>query len=232
MQASTVYTGDMSSKKKSILPRWKKLLVAGLAAATVGGGALAAGNLPYFKGEKVVEVVDGDTFFIANHQRVRLYGTNAPERDRCMSIDAKQALSSLILGKYVQIREPVADRYGRIMALVYQDKQFINEIMLRSGLSQYEGAGQSQRPILYNADIYARTHKLGIYSTKCTQTEPPNATCTIKGNVDTTTDRKVYFLSFCQHYPAVIVHKFEGDDWFCTESEAKKAGFTKSDTCK
>jgi endonuclease YncB( thermonuclease family) len=221
----------MKRIKKRTIPRWKKLLAAALAAAAISGGAIA-GNLPYFQGEKVIEVIDGDTFFITNHQRIRLYGVNAPELSYCMGNDAKKALSSLILGKRIFIRTPVADRYGRIMALVYQKKTLINEVMLRSGMAQYDGAGKSGREQLYRADIYARNNKIGIYSSTCTQTNPPNPSCTIKGNVDITTDRKNYFLPKCAYYPAVIIHKFEGDDWFCTEAEAKKAGFVKSNTCK
>jgi endonuclease YncB( thermonuclease family) len=207
-------------------------LVAALAAGTIGGGALAAGNLPYFKGEKVVEIIDGDTFFIENHQRIRLFGINAPELSYCMGKDAKQALSSLILGKRVRLRNPVADRYGRIMALVYQDGTFVNDVMLRSGLAQYDGAGLTERKQLYQADIYARKNKIGIYSSICTKTEPPTPTCSIKGNMNTTTDHKDYFLPECGFYSAVIMYTFEGDAWFCTEAEARAGGFTKSETCR
>lgn len=208
------------------------MLVAALGTVAIGGGALAAGNLPYFKGEKVVEIIDGDTFFIENHQRIRLFGINAPELSYCMGKDAKHALSSLILGKRVHLRNPVSDRYGRIMALVYQDRTFVNDVMLRSGLAQYDGAGLREREQLYQADIYARNNKIGIYSSICTKTEPPNPACTIKGNVNTTTDHKDYFLPECGFYSAVIIYTFEGDDWFCTEAEAREAGFVKSETCK
>ncbi len=220
------------AKKKRTIPRWKKLLVAALAAGTIGGGAIAASNINYFRGEKVVEIIDGDTFFIENHQRIRLFGINAPELSYCMGKDAKQALSSLILGKRVHIRNPVSDRYGRIMALVYQDRTFVNDVMLRSGLAQYDGAGLREREQLYQANMYARNNKIGIYSSICTKTEPPNPSCLIKGNVNTTTDHKDYFLPECGFYSAVIMYTFEGDDWFCTEAEAQKAGFTKSKTCK
>jgi endonuclease YncB( thermonuclease family) len=227
--SSRIYTEYM--RKKSTVTRWKKLLVAALAAGTIGGGVLAVSNINFIRGEKVVDVIDGDTFFIENHQRIRLSGVNAPELGLCMASDAKNALSSLILGKRVHLRSPVSDRYGRIMALVYHDKTFVNELMLRSGLSQYDGAGKNQREHLYQADIYARTNKIGIYSEACTQTASPNPTCLIKGNVNTSTNHKDYFLPSCGFYSAVIVYTFEGDAWFCTEAEAKKAGFTKSDTC-
>lgn len=222
----------MASKKKHTVPRWKKLLVAGLAAATVGGGALATGNLPYLKGEKVIEVVDGDTFIIENKQPIRLYGINAPDLKNCMGNDSKRALSTLILGKRVQLREPVTDRgTRRVMALVYQNGTLINEVMIRAGLAQYYGEGQSQAERMKNANVYARGNNIGIYSPRCYQTEPPNPNCAIKGNFNDYSDKKEYFTPACDHYGQVIILKYQGDDWFCTEAEARKAGFTKSDTC-
>lgn len=221
------------AKKKRAVPRWKKLLVAALAAGTIGGGAIAAGNLPYFKGEKVVSVYDGDTFQIENKQLVRLLGVYAPELGLCMASDAKNALSSLILGKRVQLREPLVDkRYGRVIALVYHSGVLVNNVMLRAGLGVYKYARSSQQEILYTSDMYARSHNIGIFGPTCTQPEPPNLSCTIKGNVNTTTNQKEYYLPSCGHYGNVLIYKFEGDDWFCTEAEARVAGFTKSDTCK
>lgn len=220
----------MARKKKS-MPRWRKLLIAGLAAATIGGGALAAGNLPYFKGEKVIRVLDGDTFLIESYQPIRLYGTDAPEMGNCMSEDAKNALTKLILGKRVQIREPISDPNRRIMALVYSGNILVNEVMIRSGFSQYIGQGQSQISRLRAASDYARSNHIGIYSPTCYQTEPPNPKCAIKGNVDTTLHKKIYYTPDCPYNSKVIIMKNQGDEWFCTENEAKNAGFIKSDTC-
>lgn len=222
----------MKRKKKSTIPRWKKLLVAALAAGTIGGGALAAGNLPYFKGEKVIRVLDGDTFLIESLQSIRLYGINAPELGNCMGGDAKQALSTLILGKRVQLREPVSDPNRRIMALVYQNGTLVNEVMIRAGLAAYTGQGQSQQERMKSANEYARNTHIGIYSPICYQVKPPDPDCVIKGNVDIYNNTKIYYTPACKYYSPVIVEKYRGDDWFCTEAEAKKAGFTKSDTCK
>ncbi len=223
----------MRRKKKRTIPRWKKLLVAALGAATIGGGALAAGNLPYFKGEKVIEVVDGDTFIIENHQPIRLYGINAPDITYCYGKEAKQALSTLILGKRVQLREPEVDRYGRrVMSLVYENGVLINEVMVRAGFGEYGNEGGSQKTRMDAANTYARENHVGIYSSECSQADPPNPSCTIKGNNDTNQREKIYFLPQCWGYGRVLILKFQGDEWFCTEAEARAAGFTKSETCK
>jgi endonuclease YncB( thermonuclease family) len=232
----------MARKKKRTIPRWtrrsgtarwKKLLVAALAAGTIGGGALAAGNLPYFKGEKVIEVVDGDTFIIENKQPIRLYGINAPDIHYCFGKEAQQALSSLILGKRVQLREPEVDRFGRrVMSLVYVNGVLVNEVMIRAGFAEYENEGGSQGARMDEANTYARENHIGIYSPECYRPEPPHPSCTIKGNFDKTKYKKIYFTPQCGGYPQVFILKYQGDDWFCTEAEAKRAGFVQSETCK
>jgi len=222
----------MAKKKKKSIPRWKRLLVAALAAGTIGGGALAAGNINYFRGEKVIAVYDGDTFIIENRQLIRLYGLDAPELPNCMGQDAKQALTSLILGKRVQIREPVADGSRRVMALVYEGGILINEVMIRAGLAEYKYSRQSQAKRLYSANEYARDNNIGIYSPACIQDKPSDPACVIKGNFDTYKHSKLYVDPSCDHYGQVIIQKHQGDAWFCTEAEARKAGFVKSEACK
>ncbi|MHA1401439.1 MAG: sunset domain-containing protein, partial [Candidatus Heimdallarchaeaceae archaeon] len=36
----------------------------------------------------------------------------------------------------------------------------------------------------------------------------------------------------CKFYVASVVEKYRGEEWFCTEAEAKKAGYVKSKSCK
>jgi endonuclease YncB( thermonuclease family) len=223
----------MTKKKKQGLPRWKKLLVVALGAATIGGGTLAVNNINYIRGEKVIEVVDGDTFRIENGQPIRLAGINAPEINNCMGKDAKNALSSLILNKRVHLREPEVDHYGtRVMSLVYLNGTLINETMVRAGLAEYDNWAGSQKSRMDDANIYARENKIGIFGPECYRPDPPNSQCTIKGNFDTTRYKKIYYLPHCNGYYQTFILTYQGDSWFCTEAEAKKAGFTKSDTCK
>ena len=71
--------------------RLKKLV---LVAGTV---ALLAGSIPVAKravspGEMVTEVIDGDSFKIANKQTIRLSSLDAPAPEYCMGMEAKEAL--------------------------------------------------------------------------------------------------------------------------------------------
>lgn len=45
---------------------------------------------------RVVEVVDGDTFQLRSGKRVRLLGVDAPEYNRCGGSEAKSLLKSLV----------------------------------------------------------------------------------------------------------------------------------------
>ena|SRR3989338_8610962 len=85
----------MTSKKKKSNYRWRKLLFGIVGTTFVGIGAYSYKNLPFYIGENVVEVVDGDFLIIANRQPIRLYGINAPELDYCLGKDAKDALTPI-----------------------------------------------------------------------------------------------------------------------------------------
>jgi micrococcal nuclease len=215
-------------KKKKL--SWKKVALA------VGATAIIAGSVGVAKkivnpGEKVVEVIDGDTFFIANRQRIRLLGVDAPELQYCFGKEAKDALTKKVLNKKVILKELKVDVYRRVMALVYADNEPINEFMVKNGFAIYEWDGGSESPSLKTANDFARKNNLGIFSPTCYQLNPPKPKCTIKGNIRDDDGVKTYLMSTCSHYYQTVVEKFRGEDWFCTEKEAKDAGFVKSSNC-
>ena len=203
--------------------KWKKLAVAGLTAGTV-----IAGGWMVTRGELVTEVIDGDSFKIANKTTVRLASLNAPEMGNCMATEAKEALTKKILKKRVVILHPYNDLYRRTVALVYTNGELINEYMIRNGLAVTTREAGEENAAIQAANDYARERKLGVYSPDCFQPDPPNPKCPIKGNVDDRTHEKQYLLPDCRHYSKVIIEKSFGENYFCTEAEARKAGFTKS----
>lgn len=211
----------------------------GLVAATLVGTAILAGaglmnvnRRPIITTETVVEVVDGDTFFIENRQPIRLKGLDAPELENCLGKESKKALEQLILNKQVLLKEPIVDPYKRIIALVYIDGKSVNEYMIKNGFAYYRSATTLELPNLKAANDYAREHKIGILSAACYQKDPPDPKCPIKGNFDDNSDKKVYFLPGCSYYDATVIMRFRGEQWFCSEAEALKAGFEKSKYCK
>jgi micrococcal nuclease len=209
---------------------WKsKLAVAGAVVIVAGSVAVSAKIID--PGEKVTEVIDGDTFFIANRQRVRLLGVDAPEVEYCFGSEAKKSLNKKILNKKVVLKNVKVDHYKRIMALVYLDGEPINEFMVKNGFALYTSDGGVESVALKDANTFARENKLGIFSSECYQLIPPKPGCNIKGNIRNDNNLKTYLTTTCSHYNQTIVEKFKGEDWFCTEKEAKDAGYVKSENC-
>lgn len=181
---------------------------------------------------RVVEVVDGDTFQLKSGKRIRLLGVDAPEFDRCAGPQAKARLTELILGKRVTLKEETSEAFGRSLALVYVDRLFVNKIMLEEGWARTDYRKNSKREVLTTAFHQGQQEKLGIFSDLCRQAgEPPNPECLIKGNIDKNTYEKFYHLPGCKHYDQVIIELDIGEKYFCTEEEAQRSGFKKAGTC-
>ncbi len=186
---------------------------------------------------KITRVIDGDTIKTEDNLTIRLANIDAPEQGYCLWQESKQRLEELILNKYVTIKSAGEDDYYRLMALVYHNNELINLIMIKEGLARYQRGGVSQQAqeikdqIKYESQT-AKEKRIGIWSTKCRQTEnPQNPDCVIKGNIDKSDGEKTYHFPGCQEYERTIVELDIGEEWFCTEAEAQQAGFTKAQHC-
>ena len=184
------------------------------------------------EGIKVLGVLDGDTLVLEGKTRVRLRSVDAPEIAFCGGRQAKELLEKLVNNKIVLVKETILDTKGRPMALIYANGKLINEEILKQGWGRFHSDDTSAREALKSAYDTAREKSLGIFSPKCRQTEnPDNPKCNIKGNIDKNSDRVNYYFPGCPQYEFTIVEKDLGEDWFCTEKEAQKAGFTKALNC-
>src|SRR3989344_7590476 len=114
----------------------KFLLVVILATSLFGNIIQLRSNL---ERNRVVTVVDGDSFTTSDGRRIRLLGIDAPERSRCMHSEARLKLSSLVEGKRVTLSDVINDDYGRILANVWLDDTLVNEVMVREGFARYSG---------------------------------------------------------------------------------------------
>lgn len=219
------------NKLKKVLVRnnWKKIAVA-IGTVAIVAGSVAVAKKEINPGEKVVEVIDGDSFKIGNDQTIRLFGADAPEIQYCFGAESKAALSKKILGKTVILKELKTDIYRRVMALVYVEGEPVNEYMVKNGFAESHRSAGSETNAINNAEDFAKTNKLGVFSPKCYQTTPPKPSCTIKGNIRED-GGKVYLTPGCNNYTNTIIEKSRGEDWFCTEKQAKSAGFGKSGLC-
>lgn len=181
----------------------------------------------------VKEVLDGDTFMLMNGDRIRLLSVDAPEKGRCGAQEATEALSALIAGKSVTIKEERRDQYGRRMGLIYVGGTLVNEMMLASGWTRPTYDKNSQKDRLQTASHKATEDKLGIHSSLCKKVNPipPSPDCTIKGNIDKASWDHLYHLPTCRHYNQIILELDMGEQFFCSEKEAQDAGFTLAPDC-
>lgn len=89
-------------------------------------------------------VIDGDTIILDNDEHVRLVGINAPEvanekhSGQPLGDAARDFLKKLIENKEVTLkinRATKRDRYGRWLADIYADNQWVQASILRSGFA-------------------------------------------------------------------------------------------------
>jgi len=184
------------------------------------------------QGILVIGAIDGDTLVLDGKVKLRLRQVDAPELAYCGGNKSKEFLEKLTKGKKITIKEKILDKFGRPIALVYIDNTLVNKEILANGWGRYHNDKTSQKQALKQAYQQAKKNKKGIFSPECFQTENlDNPECVIKGNIDKVTKTKLYYYPGCAQYKYTIVEKDIGENWFCSESQAQKAGFTKSKTC-
>lgn len=127
----------------------------------------------------VAFVYDGDTFRLADSQKVRLIGIDTPEMNygkgepECYAKEAKKALESLVLNKTVTLVKDTnnTDRYGRLLRYVYVDTPtwgsvFVNNVIVGQGF----GISKRYPPDITHAATLdtsmqsAQTARLGLWA--------------------------------------------------------------------
>lgn len=85
------------------------------------------------------KVVDGDTIYLDNGDKIRFVGVNTPERGVEGYIASKNFVQKLCLNKKVGIDVDDAkhsDRYGRTLGVVIVGGKNVNEMLLKEGLAE------------------------------------------------------------------------------------------------
>lgn len=223
-------------RKKGVKSSVRKRIGVAVAATALAAGTyfmVSFGKDKFFPvpAYQVLRVIDGDTFETTDHQRIRVASTQAPEVNRCGWDEAKVELEKLILGKPLYVKVHFRDQFQRLVSLVYTDNVFVNAAMLEGGYVYYDGGspGDGVNEKLNIATEKARKNRKGIFSDSCTQmVNQEKPACNVKGN---TRNGNIYYVPKCGVYDNVTVQLYLGDQWFCSEKEAVKAGFRKPEQC-
>lgn len=190
-----------------------------------------------------VSVVDGDTFRV-NGLVIRLHGIDAPELAQTCTHDtgADWACGAWVTdqvrrayaGKRVRCVRTAIDRYDRVVARCYQGGVDIGQHMVQEGLAfafrryamdydlDEKRAAVTQRGLhgtqMQDPAAYRRAQK--------TAPPAPDASCTIKGNISGS--GRIYHMPGQEHYDRTRIAASRGERWFCSEAQARAAGWRKS----
>lgn len=112
----------------------------------------------------VTKITDGDTFTIQNNLKIRLKGINAPEKSMLYYEESTQFLEDSISNQIINLVSSEKDKYGRIIAYVFLDRQLINKQILEQGYANlYYYQKDDYYEELKQAEEDARNKEIGIW---------------------------------------------------------------------
>jgi len=196
-------------------------------------------------------VIDGDTLDIGGI-RLRLQGIDAPERgQRCQDGAggvwacgdwSGRALREALRGARLVCHDLGERTHGRIVARCDLDGRDLGALLVETGVVRAcpryaarhpHSRGYEQlesRAIARRVGLHAgTTPPLAGFCTdrSAAAVAVPASGCTIKGNISRGGER-IYHLPDQRHYAATRIDPSRGERWFCSEAEARDAGWRRA----
>jgi endonuclease YncB( thermonuclease family) len=193
----------------------------------------------------VASIIDGDTLEIQG-QRIRLHGIDAPESGQSCEKDGRQyrcgqqaalALADKIGRVPIRCEQLDIDRYKRIVAVCRLGAEDLNGWMVRKG---WAIAYRQYSRDYVDDETAAQAAKAGIWAGRFIEPskwrrgdrlqagkKPAAVACQIKGNINRSGER-IFHVPGGRDYGPTRIDESKGERWFCSEDEARKAGWRRS----
>jgi len=193
--------------------------------------------------------LDADTLKVAG-VAVRLFGIDAPELDQtclrsngrewaCGKWAADQARA--LFGKASMTCQPIElDPYGRTVARCFSGGVDVGETLVRQGLAlayrRYsidyvaaeKAAAVTLTGIWEGTLVPPEDFRAAKAEARVTANQGAAPTgCVIKGNISKS--GRIYHLPGQENYAKTMISEAKGEQWFCSESEARAAGWRKAE---
>ena len=198
----------------------------------------------------LARVVDGDTLEITG-TKIRMHGIDAPESKQSCLANGKSyrcgqkatvALAELIGSSSVRCEEKDQDRYGRVVAVCFVGQTNLNASLVSQGWAL---AYRRYSMDFVGEETDAKNDRRGLWAGAFTAPwdwrkgkrlaafQRPSASsgvsggCVIKGNVSSK-GSKIFHVPGGRYYEQTRIDEAKGERWFCSEAEAKAAGWRQS----
>lgn len=208
--------------------------------------ALAGSSAWGLDGSGRVSVGDGDSLTLAG-ESIRLHGIDAPELSqtcqgprgkvwRCGQW-ARSQLREIVAQAPLRCIRRDTDRYGRTIATCTAGGQDVAALMVARGAAvaftrfsddyvSQERAAKAARRGLW-AGSFQRPEDYRAKASIPEVPQPVSATgCVIKGNISKS--GHIYHVPGQAFYAKTQIDTAKGERWFCTEAEARAAGWRKA----
>ena len=186
---------------------------------------------------------------------IRLYGLDAPEKGQLCVVDglswpcgagATRALRKFIGGREVTCESRGRGAYGRMVGECRVGGASMNAWLVEQGLAvvprrysttyvpQEEAAraagrglwrGEFTLPWEWRRQM-ARNAAAGEDRPAAPAPEAPDGDCAIKGNISKS--GRIYHMPGGQWYERTRIDESRGEQWFCSEAEARQAGWRRA----
>lgn len=195
-----------------------------------------------------VRVVDGDSLEVGG-LRVRLHGIDAPELGQpCTSPEGAQwdcgtwvaeALRARIDGRALRCEALDTDRHGRTVARCTLDGQDLGRALVQEGLAlayrsysmaydlDEKGAAVAGRGLHAHRFARPEDYRRAVRAERASPGTAAPGDCAIKGNIGSG-GRRIYHLPGQEDYARTVIRPERGERWFCTEAEARAAGWRRA----